>query len=250
MAKPASRKPSETLGLIRFSTYVEARALELGKGQRGERSRLKLMAAGARLLEATGYQELKIEDVCLEAGLAKGTFYIYFKSKDEFLVGLATDYFAFETNTLPRPARDLTRFGLTRLWIGWYERTFAANAGILRCVVQMGTTSIEMRQLWLERNGRLVDAIMTETMRGVDLDAKARAELFWSLRTIGGMLDQSLFDRYGLQTPSGLEDPGDVDLLIEMHSVLAYRALYGSEPPQAEVLLAGRLGQLAARLRP
>jgi AcrR family transcriptional regulator len=236
MSKPAAaRKTVEHLAPIRFSSYLEACALEVRKGQRSERSRLKLLAAGARLLDRSSFQDLKIEEVSVDAGLAKGTFYVHFPSKEDFLRQLADAYCGFELNTLPRRVRELSQFAAARLWISWYERTFAANAGILRCIVQMGVNDDGMRKLWLSRNASVVHAMIAETMSGVELAPEDMQSLLWTMRTVGGMLDQSLFDRYGLQTPSGLEDPSDIDALIEMHALLAYRALYGMEP-QAEEL--------------
>lgn len=248
MSKPASRNTLDYLGAVRYSTFLEASALEVAKGQRGERSRLKLLAAGGRLLDRCNGQELKIEDVCTEAGLAKGTFYIYFASKDEFLRELCAAYCRFELNTFPRRAPELSRFAASRLWIGWYERTFAVNAGILRCIVQMGAQDAAMRELWLQRNASVVQAMMAESTLGQHLSPEDLKTMLWALRTVGGMLDQSLFDRYGLQTPSGLEDPGDADLVVELHAVLAYRALYGAEPPAEEVERGQSLFRLAREL--
>jgi AcrR family transcriptional regulator len=250
MSKSVVRKSPDHLGSVRFSTYIEASALDLDKGQRGERSRLKLMAAGARLLDRCSFQDLKIEDVSIEAGVAKGTFYIYFASKDEFLRELATAYCGFESNTLPRYAAHATRFASACSWIGWYERTFASNAGILRCVVQMGEYDAPMRDLWLQRNARVVQAMLSDIVRGASLSPGEQDLMLWALRTVGGMLDQSLFDRYGLQTPSGLEDPVDAELLVEMHAILAYRAIYGEEPPAEEITRATALRQLGRQLSP
>ena len=245
---PAARRPAEALAPIRFATYLEASALEVPKGQRSERSRLKLMAAGARLLDRSTFKDLKIEDVSVEAGLAKGTFYIHFPSKEDFLRELADAYCAFELNTLPRRVGGLSRFVAGRMWISWYERTFASNAGILRCIVQMGANDEPMRQLWLNRNASVVQAMLAESMGGVEMTAEERRTLLWAMRTVGGMLDQSLFDRYGLQTPSGQEDPADLDALIEMHAVLAHRALYGCEPPTEELEHGDALLRLAGRI--
>lgn len=246
--KPQVRKAPDALGPIRFATYLEASALDFRKGQRGERSRRKLMAAGSRLLEGCGFQVLKIEDVSVEAGLAKGTFYIYFASKDEFLRELAAAYCAFELNTLPRHAPDASRFASARVWIGWYERTFAANVGILRCIVQMGESDPTMRDLWLRRNATVVQAMQSDLLRVGTLSAEDLRLMHWALRTVGGMLDQSLFDRYGLHTPSGLEDPVDSELLVEMHSILAFRAIYGEEPPVEEIVSAASLRRLGKKL--
>ena len=135
-----------------------------------------------------------------------------------------------------------------RLWISWYERTFASNAGILRCIVQMGANDEPMRQLWLNRNASVVQAMLAESMGGVEMTAEERRTLLWAMRTVGGMLDQSLFDRYGLQTPSGREDPADLDALIEMHAVLTHRALYGCEPPTEELEHGDALLRLAGRI--
>lgn len=248
MPKPAARNPLDDLGAVRYATFLEASALEVAKGQRGERSRLKLLAAGGRLLDGCNFQDLKIEDVCAEAGLAKGTFYIYFASKDVFLHELCAAYCRFELNTLPRRAPELSRFAATRLWIGWYERTFAVNAGILRCIVQMGANDATMRELWLQRNAAVVQVMLSESMFGRKLSPGDTHLMLWTLRTVGGMLDQSLFDRYGLQTPSGLESPGDIDLVVELHAVLAYRALFGVEPPAEEVERGNALFHLTAQL--
>lgn len=248
MPKPAARNTLDNLGAVRYATFLEASALEVAKGQRGERSRLKLLAAGGRLLDRCNFQELKIEDVCVEAGLAKGTFYIYFASKDEFLRELCSAYCRFELNTLPRRAPDLSRFAASRLWIGWYERTFAVNSGILRCIVQMGAHDTTVRELWLQRNASVVQALMAESIVGRQLSGDDLKVMLWTLRTVGGMLDQSLFDRYGLQTPSGLEDLGDIELVVELHAVLAYRAMYGTEPPAEEIEGGQALLRLARQL--
>src|SRR3990170_1881812 len=73
------------IAAIRFSGYLQALALEIRKSRSGERSELRLLAGGARLLERSSYRDLSVEGVCTDARLAKGTFYIYFASKDAFL---------------------------------------------------------------------------------------------------------------------------------------------------------------------
>lgn len=46
-------------------------------------TRLELLAAGRRLFAEQGLYEARIEDVSLSAGVAKGTLYGYFRSKEE-----------------------------------------------------------------------------------------------------------------------------------------------------------------------
>lgn len=250
----AKRKPAEPASglfqVIRFANYLEAMALDGKRGTRGERSKLRLMAAGASLLDSSGYQELKIEDVAAAAKLAKGTFYIYFKTKDDFLRELVQRYCDFEPQTIPRFTPELSTYVTAREFISWYERTFVANLGIIRCMVQMGAVDPAVRECWLLRNGRIVSESVEGTLRTVRAGSVDRDLLIWVTRTTGGMLDQSLFDRYGLQTPTGRQDPFDDETIAEMHALLIYRGIYGRDPPEAEVRLARPIVAMSQHLLP
>lgn len=194
------------------------------------------MAAGCDLLEDTPYRDLLVGSVCARAGVAKGTFYIYFESKEAFLRALAEAFVAFELETYPVFPEGAGGFANTRRWIAWYEGMFAANVGVLRCIVQMGAEDPAMRALWHLRNGRLVDRALER--RGDDLPAQVREARRWALRAAGGMLDQSLFERHGVQLGPGLDEPSDPEALLDLHALLNYRALTGRDPP-ADALPAG-----------
>jgi AcrR family transcriptional regulator len=49
-----------------------------------EARRLEILEAAERLLQAQGSQ-VRVEDVCREAGVAKGTFFLYFATWDDLL---------------------------------------------------------------------------------------------------------------------------------------------------------------------
>jgi AcrR family transcriptional regulator len=217
---------------IRYAAYLEALAQEIRKKRTGERSRLKLLAACARLLDTTDFRDLLVEQIAQEAGVAKGTFYIYFKSKDDFLRELGKLYTDFELQTYPRLSSRNSDFTNTRLWVSWYERTFAVNAGVLRCVIQMGASDPQMREIWFVRNSRIVDRAMQGwEKRYPGLDPVLHR---WMMRTAGGMLDQSLFERYGVQPGPGLREPEEFDTLVELHALLNFRAMHGRNPPLEE----------------
>ncbi len=46
-------------------------------------SKIKLLDATLRVVRAKGYSATRIEDVCAEAGLTKGSFFHHFKSKED-----------------------------------------------------------------------------------------------------------------------------------------------------------------------
>jgi len=56
-----------------------------------EQVRSDLLAAAARLFASRGFSEVSIADIAGAAGVATGTFYRYFPSKDEVMVRLRCD---------------------------------------------------------------------------------------------------------------------------------------------------------------
>jgi AcrR family transcriptional regulator len=236
---PHSVNLSRTSIGVRFLAYVRAMALEIKGVRNSEKTKLRLMAAALELLDRVGFRELNIDEVVKVAGLAKGTFYIHFPSKDDFLIELAKHYLEFELVTMPIQAPADTPFARLRDWIVWYERTFQLNIGVIRCIVQMSEVSAEMRDLWHRRNGTIVDRIIATWYSLEDAANPELARL--ALRLTGGMLDQSLFERHKIQIGPGRQEPNDPELLNELHALLLYRALYGRNPPEGELKLTREL---------
>ncbi|MCV0425780.1 MAG: TetR/AcrR family transcriptional regulator [Roseibium sp.] len=53
------------------------------KTARGEATRRSILSAAERVIGAKGYNDASIGHITSEAGVAQGTFYIYFKTKEE-----------------------------------------------------------------------------------------------------------------------------------------------------------------------
>jgi AcrR family transcriptional regulator len=58
------------------------------------RRQKRLVDAAWRCLERGSFGDLRVEDICQEAGLSKGSFYGYFASKRDLLCALVDDDFA------------------------------------------------------------------------------------------------------------------------------------------------------------
>lgn len=56
------------------------------------RTKTALLEAGLRVFEKKGLAEMRVDDVVAEAGVAKGTFYLYFKDRAAYLLGLHRDF--------------------------------------------------------------------------------------------------------------------------------------------------------------
>jgi AcrR family transcriptional regulator len=57
--------------------------------ERSRQSRAALLDAATRLWSERGVDEVKVEEICDEAGVSKGLFYFYFATKEDLLVELA-----------------------------------------------------------------------------------------------------------------------------------------------------------------
>lgn len=66
-------------------------AKRLSREEAKERTREKLLAAGRKVFAASGLEGTQIRDVIGEAGLAIGTFYLHFKSKEELFVAIVEE---------------------------------------------------------------------------------------------------------------------------------------------------------------
>jgi AcrR family transcriptional regulator len=55
----------------------------------GEEKRNGIIEAALRLFEHQGYHTSKVSDIVREAGVAQGTFYLYFKSKEDLFRNIA-----------------------------------------------------------------------------------------------------------------------------------------------------------------
>lgn len=83
--------------------------------------RVAILEAANRVVAAKGYMRATVEDIAHEAGVAKGTVYLYFEDKPAILVGLAQS--ALDRAVLM--VREAAGWSMTpadklrRLYLGW-----------------------------------------------------------------------------------------------------------------------------------
>jgi AcrR family transcriptional regulator len=57
--------------------------------ERSKETRRLLIRTAARLWSDRGYDDVTVEEICTAAGVGRTTFYLYFESKEQLLMGLA-----------------------------------------------------------------------------------------------------------------------------------------------------------------
>lgn len=89
-----------------------------------QQTRRKLLEAGRKLVGEKGLSGISVEDITAASGVSKGTFYTYFKSKEEIVLALSADMFGevlTEAKEFPGDfEQKLSHYMLS--FSGWIER--------------------------------------------------------------------------------------------------------------------------------
>lgn len=65
---------------------------KIRKKIKGEKTKQKLFESAAELFSKYDFNDVTVDAIVKAAGVSKGTFYIYFESKDAMIASLLTDY--------------------------------------------------------------------------------------------------------------------------------------------------------------
>lgn len=174
--------------------------------------RLQLMDAALRVFVRMGFHASRIEDIVAEARTGKGTFYLYFKDKDELLLALLEKFFGEIRQTLR--------------WVG--ERV-------------AGSASIE--ELFEAEAERILDILMKH---------RELAELFLRMRaTAGRTIQRKMQEFYGQilrASEKNLQLAAEYGLIPALDTRIAATCIVGAIEKTYEAWLRGQLKLPKARI--
>ncbi|MFE3227207.1 TetR/AcrR family transcriptional regulator [Nocardia sp. NPDC059228] len=146
--------------------------------RRGQRTRGALIAAAREVFERDGYLDAKIADISKTAGMASGSFYTYFDSKDEIFAALVEQ--ASEEMLHPH-VRERSGITDTRALIEAANRdyllSYKRNARLMALFEQVAHIDENFRRLRVERgkafaqrNARMIRGLQESGQASADLD--------------------------------------------------------------------------------
>ncbi|MEY2398551.1 MAG: hypothetical protein QOJ00_1725 [Actinomycetota bacterium] len=97
---------------------------------RGEKTRQRLLDAGAKVLPAHGYLAARVDDIVDAAGVSHGSFYRYFENKDDFfrvLAEMASMRMIELLDAFPASAS----VDELRVWAEDWFHTYESNGGVI-----------------------------------------------------------------------------------------------------------------------
>jgi AcrR family transcriptional regulator len=168
---------------------AEGTAPRGARTERGARTRTRLLEAAEQVFTELGYHEASIVKVAGAAGVAPGTFYLYFAGKQEIFDELVEDLNRRVRQAMADAAsRGRTRTEAERLGFEAFFRFTAEHPGLYRVIRQAEFVSPQALRL---HYGRIVAGYV----RGLE-DAMGRGEiatgdpevLAWALMGVGEMI--------------------------------------------------------------
>lgn len=214
-------------------SYAEFLASEIsGAKRKGERTRLRLKAAAAKLLGEVGYRDLRVSDIHEEADVSNALFYVYFKNKEEVSQEVLVGFLAFLESFPDREYPSATRFGSIRHGNLRYAQMFHANAGLMRCVFQFSDEFPEFAAKWHAWNGRWRERTTRAMLRKRDIALKDAEEIAVAVTALGAMVDGLLRFAFIEHEPTLAKTRYESDsaALAELLSKLWIRALFALDP--------------------
>lgn len=176
---------------------------ELPAGPKALKTRAALLDAATELFGEQGYQETTVGQIAERAGVALGTFYQYFRDRQDIMRTIVTTSVAGVLRVDARwdPARG--RNGLRRV-VGAFVRFYANTAAfqavweeVMHLEPEMADLRREHTRLFTEAvSAALTDGMRTGLIRAdVDADGAARA--------LTAMVDRYCYLTYVFDPPNG-----------------------------------------------
>ena len=210
-------------------------------GRREENKRRKheaLLAAGLAAFEADGYERASIETIVREAGVARGTFYLYFEDKLALFRALVlpwTDALAEVVGTVDRTIDQVTdRTGLAEVYEGMALQIAMlglTHSQVILLVFRELRGATEAGAFLRDQEARLLGAAVQITAHARDrgLIRVKRPEVV--ARMVLGATERMTFD---LLTGADLGPPLEVAAeVVELFSAALLQEGAGSEDPDA-----------------
>ena len=226
---------------MKYDDFLKHKEAAQGKIKKGERTRNRIKISVAKLLNVISYSDLRVVDICNEAKIAPGTFYIYFENSSIVVEQVLSEFIDMYFEIISQIHSD-DPFESIHLANMAYLENARTNPGLTRCVFGMRIDYPEFSKLHQEANSKLYSRIaknVTKHVSGTDYEVS-----YIAVHAMGSMMDEVagriafndgpyMGEIFGAE---GVDDEGYCECL----SVIWYRTLYGKLPTNVKTDLAKR----------
>lgn len=224
-------KPRPTASCEKFADHLAALLQATTFKSKGDRTKFRLKQAAARVLEEVGYNELKVADICAAAEVALGTFYVYFKDKNEIAIEVVLDFVQHLYRQAVQVGRGQEEYEAILRTNRFFVAAYEMNPGLMRCLVQLQSQLPEFQTAWRPLHHKWVEILARSIERRGNYPADMPGNALAVAHALESMVFQFLYTLLVSQE-SVLEGPeaADSEEIAEMLSILWYRSVYCRDP--------------------
>ncbi len=161
-----------------------------------DRTQAEIYNAGYRLLSRIPLSSLKVSDICQEAGIAHGTFYIYFANRRAFVASLLLHFVDYLQAAMHQASQSAETDSVRNTMSAYYH-LFEQNTGMMKCLINDLEDYPNSREAFQRLNRQWATTIVTSREKELARSGRAgkisRQELYRRAYALGGMVDQYLY---------------------------------------------------------
>jgi AcrR family transcriptional regulator len=191
-------------------------------GARGARTRRRLLEAAERVFTDLGYHDASITKIADAAGVAPGTFYLYFAGKQQIFDELIEDLNRRVRHAMAEASSQArTRAEAERLGFRAFFRFTSEHPGLYRVIRQAEFVSPPSLRLHYERIVEGYARGLEQAQENGEIGAGDPEVMAWTLMGIGEMvgLRWILWENGGEEVPDAVFD----DVIRFVHRLLGIR---------------------------
>lgn len=228
-----------TMFVISYSDYLESQA-QREPLRSAARTNKQVRAAAARVLERLGFHRMRVSDICKEAKIAQGTFYLHFTDLEHVAQAVLNEFVDMMLQTQPKERAE-DPYDYVKSMVEWFFQAFQANVGLYKSLIQLSGEHAAFSQIWDRWNKSMVLSSAEELKRRGAAAGVKDDVLHLTLYLVGGLLDQTLYAIYAFHRSPDLERvAGEPQHLIEIIAVLWHRSLFGCDPDPSKLSTVAR----------
>lgn len=178
---------------VSSANFAEMLIREAGKGRKGARTRARICAALCRELDTMALSTLTVGGICRRAGVAHGTFYIYFSDRDGLIEAVLEQFVGYLQAQMHRAARQGPE-DPARASTAAYFDLFEHNRGLMKVMINHLDGFPVAQQAFQALNRDWLETVVQATARKLARTGRSipNDELMRRAYALGGMTDQYL----------------------------------------------------------
>ena len=217
----------------KYADYLAEKFEALSFASKGDRTKYRLKIAAARALADIGYQDVKVSDICGYAEVALGTFYVYYRDKNEISIEVVLDFVEYLYEGARQVGRGTGEFDAILNTNRFFIEAYRVNAGLMQCHLQLQSQLPEFLKQWRPRHQIWIENLARSISRRGNYKESMPGSTVAVAHVLEGMVFHYLYSVI-VSGESRLDNENfaDDEELAQMLSTLWYRAVYCKDPPQ------------------